>query len=251
MAAAEGAVPLEAAEGAGCIANLIQEYGVIHLTNALDTAQQQELWQLTKPYIKDPQRSATGFSGFSVVGRKSAKNRPQKRVPAFDDFGCMVFHLCADHLNRVYSNAEDCEGEPAFKHLLDLASGAKEVNMGEVQGNYYREDAVLLNHVDSDGILFTMSVALGDDCEFVIGKPTGRMKRMSERSGRERKIVMKSGDAMFFDGGSVPHQVTRMIPGTAPEWFQEQKVPNGSRCVVLFREKEECFYKTMISSERK
>ena len=66
-------------------------------------------WSLVKPYIKDPQRSATGFSGFSVVGRKSAKNRPQKRVPAFDAFGCMVFHLCADHLNRVYSNAEDCD----------------------------------------------------------------------------------------------------------------------------------------------
>jgi len=50
-----------------------------------------------------------------------------------------------------------------------------------------------------------MSVALGDDIEFTIGKKTGRPFRMNERNGKERTIIMKSGYAIFFDGGTVPH----------------------------------------------
>jgi hypothetical protein len=59
----------------------------------------------------------------------------------------------------------------------------------------------MLNHTDSDNVLFSMTVALGDDCEFVIGEPTTRNPaRLSERNGESRTIVMKSGDAVFFDG---------------------------------------------------
>ena len=94
-------------------------------------------------------------------------------------------------------------------------------------------------------------MALGDDCEFVIGKPTGRVKRLAERSGKERKIRMKSGDAIFFDGGSVAHQVKRIIPGTAPSWWEGSKVPNGARCVVLFREKEADYYKSQTRAKPK
>lgn len=84
--------------------------------------------------------------------------------------------------------------------------------LDQVCGNYYRPDAKLLNHTDGDNVLFSIIVALGDDCEFVIGEPTNRKPaRLSERNGRT--IVMKSGDAVFFDGGSVAHQVKRMLPG--------------------------------------
>ena len=82
----------------------------------------------------------------------------------------------------------------------------------------------MMNHVDSDHIFFTMTLALGDDCEFVIGKKTNRPKRMSERYGKQKTIIMKSGDAVFFDGGSVPHEVTRIIPKTAPKWWNEHKI---------------------------
>ena len=37
---------------------------------------------------------------------------------------------------------------------------------------------------------------------------------------------MKSGDAVFFDGGSIPHEVGKILPGTAPEWWEAAKVPN-------------------------
>jgi alkylated DNA repair dioxygenase AlkB len=43
------------------------------------------------------------------------------------------------------------------------------LKLDEIFGNHYGPEATLHNHVDSDNILFSMSVALGDDCEFVIG----------------------------------------------------------------------------------
>merc|ERR1712224_1191484 len=112
-------------------------------------------------------------------------------------------------------------------------------------GNYYRAEAVLNNHVDADGILFSMSVAVGDDCEFVIGRATNRSNRLSERKGKPHKIRMRSGDAIFFDGGSVPHEVTKVFGGTGPSWWEENKVPNGARCVTVFREREENFLKRL------
>jgi len=142
--------------------------------------------------------------------------------------------------------------EPSYMRLRALVDGSKELKLDEIFGNYYRPEAKLLNHTDGDNVLFSMSVALGDDCEFVIGAPTGRHPpRLSERTGKARTIAMKSGDAVFFDGGSVPHQVTRMFPGTAPAWWESAKVPNGSRCVVVFREKEEDFYHCKVQREGK
>eukprot|EP00927_Polykrikos_kofoidii_P078266 TRINITY_DN75112_c0_g1_i1.p1 TRINITY_DN75112_c0_g1~~TRINITY_DN75112_c0_g1_i1.p1 ORF type:complete len:433 (+),score=67.10 TRINITY_DN75112_c0_g1_i1:91-1299(+) len=229
-----------------CHPNLIEEYGVIHLQNALSMEGQQDLWQITKPHVTDPAGKATGFSNFCI---SSSKKKKMRRVSAFDEYGKLVFNLCADRLKHAMDAADVCD-EPSYKHLHDLASGEKQVKLDECQGNYYREDAVLLNHVDCDGILFTMTVALGDDCEFAIGRPTGRPKRMSERNGKVRTIIMKSGDAMFFDGGSVPHEVKRMIPKTAPAWWEREKVPNGSRCVVLFREKEENYYDALIKASK-
>ena len=69
---------------------------------------------------------------------------------------------------------------------------------------------------------------------------------MSERNGKEINIRMKSGDAVFFDGGLVPHQVKRVVPATAPAWWEEEKVENGARCVLIFREKEQDFYKNRL-----
>ena len=225
---------------------LVQEYGVVHLKSCLSEHGQRELWRLTQPHVSDPAGKATGFSGFSI-SRKGGKG---KRVPAFDEFGSLVFGLCAEALSTALCE-EDCAQEPSYQRLRDLAQGRRRLQLDEIFGNYYRADATLLNHVDSDNTLLSMSVAMGDDCEFVIGAPTPRTARMSERSGKARTIRMASGDAVFFDGGSVPHQVKRVVPGTAPSWWEASKVPNGARCVVLFREREEGFYKGKIQREGK
>ena len=84
--------------------------------------------------------------------------------------------------------------------------------------------------------LYTMSVALGDSCEFTIGRKTPTPHK-NERAGKPVYMKMESGDAMFFDGGSVPHAVDRIVPGTAPEWWSKAKgTKNYARVSVLFRE---------------
>jgi hypothetical protein len=95
-----------------------------------------------------------------------------------------------------------------------------------------------------------MTLALGDDCELHIGQPTPRSKRLSERSGKVRKLRMRSGDALFFDGGSIPHRVVRIVRGTGPEWWQGAQVKNKARCGVVFREQEEDFYENKIKTAK-
>lgn len=227
-----------------CIPHLLEEYGVLHLENALSTEGQRDLWRLSKPHISDPAGRATGFSNFCISASKMHK---PKRNPEFDEYGSLMYKLASHRLQQAKSD-DDVSSEPSYQHLLDLASGAVDLKLDECAGNYYREEAKLMNHTDGDNILFTMSVALGDDCEFAIGKATGRAFRISERAGKVRTIIMKSGDAVFFDGGTVPHMMPRIVPKTAPAWWKDEKVPNGSRCVVLFREKSEDFYKTRIKA---
>ena len=53
---------------------------------------------------------------------------------------------------------------------------------------------MLLKPRDGRGVVSSISLALEGDCELVIGKPMGRMKRLSEWPGNGRKIAMKSGD---------------------------------------------------------
>jgi hypothetical protein len=105
----------------------------------------------------------------------------------------------------------------------------------------------VINHCDSDQILFPMTLALGDDADIGIGRPTVRPARMSEWNGNEFNIHMKCGDAMFFDGGLVPHELKRAIPGTVPAWWRKEKVENGTRCVVICREQKQDFYKKLRS----
>ena len=228
-----------------CTAVLIKEYGVIHIKNALSEEMQQKLWKITKPRVADPAGRATGFSNFQV----SAKHGKGKRDPEFDAFGEALFKLAAEELVKQMPDEEDCRAEPSYMHLHDIWSGKVTIELDQIFGNYYRPDASLQNHCDSDQIWFTMSFALGDDVDFGIGKPTGRSSRMSERNGKEFNIRMKCGDALFFDGGLVPHQVKRVIPGTAPAWWAKEKVDNGSRCVIIFREREQDFYKHRLMNK--
>ena len=91
------------------------------------------------------------------------------------------------------------------------------------------------NHSDLDRPLYTMSVAVGDTCEFTVGKPTARPYK-NERSGNPVTIRMRSGDAIYFDGGSVPHEVAKIEPDTAPAFFKRAATRDIARVSVLFRE---------------
>ena len=231
-----------------CCVSLIPEYGVIHLKNAFNDRGQQQIWSLMKPRISDPSKKGTGFHCFHICHKDHKNRKAVKRVPEVDHYAKILFERTAQEFMKQNF---DSTNEPSYQRLENLANGSKPFQPGQQQGNYYRADSKLLNHVDSDEILFTMTLSIGDDCELHIGEPTNRRKRMSERSGKVEKIIMKSGDAIFFDGGSIPHSVVRMIEGTAPSWWNEAKVPNGSRLVVVLREQEESFLKQKIRTEKK
>ena len=232
-----------------CRAAFVPRYGVVHLRNALSDVGQRTLWRLAKPRIKDPSNSATGFSCYLVSSSKM--NKP-KRVEPFDEFGVLLFQLAADAAVAAAVSGggaagtvdditvDDLMREPSYRHLSDIAGGRHDIDLDEVRGNYYRSDAKLQNHIDSNDILFTMSLALGDDCELRFGEATGRTScGTNARTGKPHTITMKSGDALFFDGGCVPHEVVRIMEGTAPSWWEDEKVENGARLVVLFRERQQ------------
>ena len=228
-----------------CDAHLIPRYGVIHVKNAFNDEGQQRVWNLLKPRISDPSNKSVGFHCFNICHKDHKNRKPVKRVKEVDYYAKLLFERTAEEFVKLNF---DSSNEPSYQRLESLANGSKPFRSGQQFGNYYRADASLENHLDSEEILFTMTLSIGDDCEFHIGKPTkrsGSNKRMGERSGKVEKIIMKSGDAVFFDGGSCPHHVIRMIKDTAPSWWNKMKVPNGSRLVVVMREQEESFLQAL------
>jgi len=131
---------------------------------------------------------------------------------------------------------EEVQNEPSLKRLLQAATNEKPVKVNTITGVAYSPSSELKNHCDLDKPLYTMSVALGDSCDFTIGQKTIKPMK-NERSGKPVKMRMESGDAMFFDGGSVPHAVDGVCKDTAPEFWKKAGLPkNYARVSVLFRE---------------
>lgn len=91
------------------------------------------------------------------------------------------------------------------------------------------------NHTNLDRPLYIMSVAVCNSCDFVVGKKTSRPKP-NERSGKPITIKMESGDCVYFDGGGVLHEVTRIEAGTAEEFWEDMGPKGIARVSVLFRE---------------
>jgi Pyruvate/2-oxoacid:ferredoxin oxidoreductase delta subunit len=234
-----------------CEATLIPRYGVIHVKNAFTDEGQQQIWNLLKPRIHDPSNKACGFHCFNICHKDHINRKPEKRFKEVDYYAKLLFERTAEEFMKLNFDASN---EPCYQRLQNLANGSKPFKPGQQYANYYRADAGMENHLDSEQILFSMSLSIGDDCEFHIGKPTkrsGTNKRMSERSGKVEKIIIKSGDAVFFNGGSCPHHVVRMVKGTAPSWWNKMKVSNGSRLAIIMREQEESFLKALISKAEK
>ena len=95
--------------------------------------------------------------------------------------------------------------------------------------------SALANHQDGPRPLYTLSVALGDACDFVVGARPPRAFA-NARAGAPTTLRVESGDAVFFDGGSVPHAVPRIHQGTAPPFWRRARARAGARVSVLFRE---------------
>ena len=131
---------------------------------------------------------------------------------------------------------EDKAAAPALVRVARIASETRPPFVNCVTGVAYKSVAANLpNHTDSTtGPLYTMSLALGHAIEFTVGRATPRPGPM-ERSGKPVTIRMESGDAIYFDGGTVPHCVERIVPDSAPGFWKGVGL-GFARVVLLFRE---------------
>eukprot|EP00927_Polykrikos_kofoidii_P048764 TRINITY_DN42977_c0_g1_i1.p1 TRINITY_DN42977_c0_g1~~TRINITY_DN42977_c0_g1_i1.p1 ORF type:complete len:239 (-),score=30.42 TRINITY_DN42977_c0_g1_i1:87-755(-) len=207
--------------------HILRDFGVVHLQGALTEAEQQALWATCmKAGAKNPAKT-TGRAEFCVAST-NMKEEPLAK------FGELLFARSATEVAKQMSE-EDMLAEPSFNRLHGILSGAKPVNLHAVQGINYGVHNNMQNHSDGPFQLFTMSVALGDSIEFTVGQKTCRPHK-NERSGDPITLIMQSGDAIYFDGGSIPHAVDRIVPDTAPRWWKRVKTANGSRAACLFRE---------------
>ena len=121
------------------------------------------------------------------------------------------------------------------------------MRVDQVTGVSYQPHSVLDIHQDGPLPLNTMSVALGCACTFVVGGalPKGRENYPNLRTGARVTLRMESGDAVFFDGGSVAHAVPAIHAGSAPPFWEKaaRKAGIGDACArisVLFREPDGC-----------
>jgi hypothetical protein len=221
----------------GPVATVIKEFGVIHLKNALSEAEQAKLYKMISSHVTTRPATNPIPANFHLSsGEVGAKQRNQP----LHDCGELLYARFAKEVAAQLS-PETISAEPALARLARVHSGAQPVRVDHVSGVSYLAHSVLDTHQDGPMPLYTMSVALGDACDFVVGAPLpkGRKAYPTLRTGTPATLLMASGDAIFFDGGSVSHAVPRIHKGTAPSYLrqlQQSKGFQGARISVLFRE---------------
>ena len=212
-------------------ADIIREYGVIHLRNALTHQEQRDLFIAIKGDVKERPPTNPVPCNFHISSGKPGA--PTRNEPLHKLGELLYMRFAAEVGAQLTPN--EVTAEPSLARIARIHSGEQPVRVDHVSGVSYLAHSVLANHQDGPMPLYTMSVALGDACDFVVGdKPKKTFP--SVRCGAAMTMRMESGDAIFFDGGSVPHAVSRVHKGSAPAFWDQAKARPGSRVSVLFRE---------------
>lgn len=196
------------------------KFGVIHLRGFCDEQMQRQLCR----QLKECSRAAGDFC-VSTGDVGTAHRR--------EEFHELGDHLYAQIAEQLAGLSETQLAEPQWRRMAKAYSGESPVHVHHVTGKSYKRGETLNNHTDGDMPLYTMSLALGNACDFTIGKKTV-MPRKNEINGTPITICMQSGDVLFFDGGSVPHAIDRIHNNTAPE-FWTQGGTGAARTSLLFR----------------
>eukprot|EP00966_Prymnesium_polylepis_P266048 6145679-Prymnesium_polylepis.1 len=217
------AAPEAPAGTAASRVEIAPEYGVIMIKGALTVAEQKRVMKT----IKLPKAKGPVPASFVVSHGDPGTDG---RIEFFHTMGERFFTIAAEQI-RAAVPEEQMKAEPAFNHLLRHLTGEAPVKVHHVAGMGYTMATKLTNHTDCPKSLFTMSVAIGHTCDFVLGQKTPR-PHAKERNGPPVTIQMESGDAMFFDAGCIPHAIARIVPKTAPAHWNEE----FARVSMLFRE---------------
>jgi hypothetical protein len=205
---------------------LVREFGVVLLRGALGEREQKQLLSQVKS------RCVAGKDFHVSSGAAGATQHTNEPLHAL---GEELFRRVASEVVGQLTPAQ-IESEPSFRRMGRAHTGEEPASIHSVTGVVYGSRKLdLHNHTDLDRPLYTMSLALGDACDFTVGRKTVRPHK-NERSGKPVTLRMESGDAMFFDGGSVPHAVGPLHPGSGPGFWQKAKPPGVTRIGMLFRE---------------
>ena len=201
---------------------LVREFGVVPLRGALGEREQKQLLTQVKS------RCVAGKDFHVSSGAAGAAQYTNEPLHAL---GEELFRRVASEVVSQLTPAQ-IESEPSFRRMGRAHTASIYSVTGVVYGSRKLD---LRNHTDLDRPLYTMSLALGDACDFTVGCKTVRPHK-NEGSGKPFTLRMESGDAMFFDGGSVPHAVGPLHPGSGPGFWQKAKPPGVTRIGMLFRE---------------
>jgi len=222
-----------AAAAAPCF--ISRQFGVVHMRKAFSETEQRQLFEMISSEIKTRPPSNPIPSNFHLSsGDVGAKQRNQP----LHECGELLYSRVAAEVAKQLS-PEELSSEPALARIARVHNGEQPVKVDHVSGVAYVAHSVLDNHQDGPMPLYTMSVALGDACDFVVGeKPAGRKPFKNLRAGEPITLRMESGDAIFFDGGSVPHGVPKIHKDSAPPFFRKLQSQGfqSARVSVLFRE---------------
>lgn len=216
---------------------IIREYGVLHLRGALSKQEQLKLLhQIRGDIITRPATNPIPANFHISSGKVGAKQRNE----SLHQLGEVLYSRFANAVAAQLTPGETAS-EPSLSRIAKVHSGEQPVNVDHISGVCYLANSVLDNHQDGPLPLYTMSVALGNACDFVVGaKLVGRPGKAWKnlRCGEPVTLRMESGDAVFFDGGSVPHAVPKVHKDTAPDYWRRmaEKGFGGARVSVLFRE---------------
>eukprot|EP00929_Paragymnodinium_shiwhaense_P037998 TRINITY_DN20150_c0_g1_i1.p1 TRINITY_DN20150_c0_g1~~TRINITY_DN20150_c0_g1_i1.p1 ORF type:complete len:211 (+),score=36.34 TRINITY_DN20150_c0_g1_i1:135-767(+) len=205
----------------------LRHYGVIHLRGALKEEEQHELFLQIKDMYCGAKTKAGAYGSFLISAGSDGPSRREE----FHELGERLFARVAEELSHL--SAEEL-AEPVWRRMAEAYMKEKPLKPNHVSGVNYQKGATMLNHTDCDKPLYTMSLALGDSCDFTVGRKTARPRR-NEIAGKPVTLQMESGDVLFFDGGSVPHCVERIHANSAPAFWRRAKT-DAVRLSVLFRD---------------
>lgn len=203
------------------------------MKRALNEREQRELMQQIGGEVKPRPPQNPIPSNFHVSSGEAGAPQRNERM---HEFGHSLYSRFAEEVAKQLSK-EEIDAEPALTRLAKVLSGEQPPRVDHVSGVCYLAHSVLANHQDAPNAFPTMSIALGDACDFVVGeKPTRPYK--NARVGAPLTLRMESGDALYFDGGSVPHGIPKIHKDTGPAWWKQGQARGfrAARVSVLFRE---------------
>ena len=152
-----------AAAPAACI---LKQFGVVHMKQAFSETEQRQLFKMISGEVKTrPKTNPIPCNFHLSSGDVGAKQRNQP----LHEYGEVLYARVAAEVAKQLS-PEEVSAEPALARIARVHNGEQPVRVDHVSGVAYGAHSVLDNHQDAPMPLYTMSVALGDACDFVVGE---------------------------------------------------------------------------------